>query len=105
MTDGDGLPVEPDHAAICEAEPITTPGRIQGFGALIAFDIVSGRVHFASQRAGQWLDCPELMLPGATLSPGFFSDEAITRVYALLRAERYAPTNFTSLMTREGRHF
>ena len=71
MTDGDGLPVEPDHAAICEAEPITTPGRIQGFGALIAFDIVSGRVHFASQRAGQWLDCPETDAAGRDALPGF----------------------------------
>jgi EAL domain-containing protein (putative c-di-GMP-specific phosphodiesterase class I)/GAF domain-containing protein/GGDEF domain-containing protein len=101
MTDTGELPVTPDHAAICEAEPITTPGRIQGFGALIAFDIVSGRVQFASQEAGQWLDCPDLTLPGATLAQ-VLPDEAITRIYTLLRAERYAPTNFTSLMTREG---
>lgn len=101
MTDSEGLPVAPDHAAICEAEPITTPGQIQGFGALIAFDIVSGRVHFASQEAWQWLDCPDLTLPGATLAQ-VLPDEAITRIYTLLRAERYAPTNFTSLMTREG---
>lgn len=102
MTDYEGLPVNPDHAAICEAEPITTPGRIQGFGALVAFDIVSGRVHFASQEAGRWLDCPELTLPGAQLAD-ILPNEAITRIYTLLRAERYAPTNFTSLITRDGK--
>ncbi len=92
----------PEHEAVCEAEPITTPGSIQSFGAFIAFDIATGRAIFASRDAGRWLGHPGKTLVGLALGQ-IFPEEAIARIHRLLAAERYAPTNFTSLVAIDGR--
>lgn len=82
------------HIAICEAEPITFPGRIQNFGALLAFDPTTGQLHYWSENAGAWLGRDPV--PGCMLGD-ILPAPAITRITEMLTCEHYAPTNFTSI--------
>ena len=82
------------HIAICEAEPITFPGRVQSFGALLAFDPTDGRLHYWSENAGAWLGRDPV--PGCVLAD-LLPAPAIARIMEMLSCEHYAPTNFTSV--------
>ncbi len=82
------------HIAICEAEPITFPGRVQDFGALLAFDPTNGRLHYWSENAGAWLGRDPV--PGCVLAD-LLPAPAIARIMEMLSCEHYAPTNFTSV--------
>ncbi|MCC5977380.1 MAG: EAL domain-containing protein [Salinarimonas sp.] len=82
------------HLAICEAEPITYPGRVQNFGALLAFDPGDGMVHYWSENAAVWLGREPV--PGCRLG-ALLPGPAIARITEMLTCEHYAPTNFTSV--------
>jgi light-regulated signal transduction histidine kinase (bacteriophytochrome)/EAL domain-containing protein (putative c-di-GMP-specific phosphodiesterase class I) len=82
------------HIAICETEPITFPGRVQDFGALLAFDPTNGRLHYWSENAGAWLGRDPV--PGCVLTD-LLPAPAIARIMEMLSCEHYAPTNFTSV--------
>ena len=88
------------HIAICEAEPITCPGRIQNFGALLAFDPLCGSVRYWSENTGAWLGREPV--PGCTLGD-LLPAPAIARISEMLTCEHYAPTNFTSIADFEAR--
>lgn len=91
---------EDDHDALCEAEPLTFPGRIQPFGFLLAVDAQTDAIAFASENVAAHLGCEPRALHGRTLAD-VLCPVSLARLHELLRAERYAPTNFTAVRTRD----
>jgi light-regulated signal transduction histidine kinase (bacteriophytochrome)/EAL domain-containing protein (putative c-di-GMP-specific phosphodiesterase class I) len=86
--------------AVCEAEPITCPGRVQNFGALIAFDPTDHGLRYWSENAGDWLGREPV--PGCVLS-AILPAPAIERITEMLTCEHYAPTNFTCVADFDSR--
>lgn len=95
-------PLPQDHVAICEAEPITTPGAIQPFGIFLAIEPDGERIAFASTNAQAEFGRPAAELIGGALAD-LFPAEPLLKLRKLIRAERYAPTNFTSVVLSSGR--
>ncbi|WP_372426458.1 bifunctional diguanylate cyclase/phosphodiesterase [Salinarimonas chemoclinalis] len=94
-------PLPPDHAAICEAEPITRPGAVQPFGFLLAVEEETGRIAQASANAVAFVGREAHELVGRLLDEVLCA-ASCARIAAMMRTECYAPTNFTRVRTRDG---
>ncbi|WP_349369987.1 EAL domain-containing protein [Salinarimonas sp.] len=94
----DPLSPHDHHDALCEAEPLTFPGRIQPFGFLLAVEADTDAIAFTSENVVAHLGRAPRDLVGRPLSEVLCSD-SLTRLRELLRTERYAPTNFTTVRT------
>lgn len=91
----------PDDHTLCEAEPITFPGRIQPFGFLLAVETDTDRIAFASENAVAHFGVEARSLIGRTLAD-VLGAASLERLRELMRSERYAPTNFTTVETLDG---
>ena len=90
----------PDDHALCEAEPITFPGCIQPVGFLLAVETDTDVIAFASDNTVDHLGVEARSLIGKSLAD-VLSSGSIERLRDLMRSERYAPTNFTAVSTRD----